>query len=129
MNMSDGDISWLEWVIGGISTAGAAVGGLGWSVLNNRIKEQGAEIREGIADQNRKLEKEIADNISERRRMWTRLDTFAEQVAKNRLEDYTVFVSKDDLGRLERNIADMLERHEKHIRDIVNNRGPVRDSA
>lgn len=122
MNMSDGDASWLEWVIGGLATIAAAVGGLGWSILNNRIKDQGDE----ITAQNVKLDQEIRDNITERRRMWQRLDALVEQTAKNRLEDYTVFVSKDDLGRLERSIADMLERHEKHMRELITNRRPVR---
>lgn len=127
MNIDGGaDASWLQWILGGLAAAGATIGGWGWAVLAGRIEKQAEDIRDDIAEQGRKLEKEVADNIGERRRMWERLDSIAAQIARNRLEDYTVFVSKDDLGRLERSIADMLERHESHVRDLINNRPPVR---
>lgn len=105
----------LEYVAGGLATIAAAIGGWGWWVLNNRIKEQGEA-----------LDKEIGDNVKERRRLHERIDKMAEDQAKARLEDHRTFANKDDIRGLRTDIADMLERHETHVREIVLNRPPVK---
>jgi hypothetical protein len=107
--LSEGpDITFWEWLFGAVCLLGATIG----SFLYRSLKGEFDASKE--------------DATQERRRMWQRIDEEAAKTAANRLLDYQLFATKQDIAGLRDHLDDRMDRHERNMRDLIVNRPPVK---
>lgn len=96
--------SWLQWALGGVTTAGTLM--MGW--LYARIERVRSEDETG------------------RKALWERLNKQGDAAAGARLDDARTYATKDDLEKLETSLGERLSETETRIMDAIRDRGPVR---
>lgn len=123
------DISFWEWLFGGAVALGGIVGGFLYRDLREKIKDQGnsmENIRAGhvkVADQDRR------DNTEQRRLIWERITADGRSAAEARLQDARVFATKTDIADLRTFLDQRMDRHERTMERLINNRPPVREQS
>lgn len=123
------DISLWEWLFGGAVALGAAIGGFLYRDLKAKIKEQAESMENIRAGHVATADRDRQDGLEQRRLIWQRITDDTRSAAEARLQDARVFATKTDIADLRSFLDQRMDRHERTMERLINNRPPVRDQG
>lgn len=100
-----GDAGWMQWALGGLALAGAAVTGWLYAAIAGVRREDAAG----------------------RKALWERLNERIDAAAASRVEDARLY--RADLEKLAERLDERIQQSEERIMQAIRDRGPVRQDA